>query len=164
MQGDARVIELLNEQLTSELTAINQYFLHAKMQANWGYNKLAKHTRDESIEEMTHAERLTDRILFLEGLPNYQKLLPLRIGQTIREQFESDMAVEVEVLERLREAIPYCESVGDRVSKNLFESILEDEEHHIDYLETQLHLLDTLGEQLYLAGQIEHPTPGDHAE
>jgi bacterioferritin len=113
---------------------------------------------------MTHAERLTDRILFLEGLPNYQKLLPLRIGQTVREQFESDMAVEVEVLARLREAIPYCESVGDRVSKNLFEEILADEEHHIDYLETQLHLLDTLGEQLYLAGQIEHPTPGDHAE
>jgi bacterioferritin len=164
MQGDARVIELLNEQLTSELTAINQYFLHAKMQANWGYNKLAAHTRAESIEEMTHAERLTDRILFLEGLPNYQKLLPLRIGQTVREQFESDMAIEVEVIERLREAIPHCESVGDRVSKNLFEAILEDEEHHIDYLETQLYLLDTLGEQLYLAGQIEQPTPGDHEE
>ncbi|TFV59295.1 bacterioferritin [Geodermatophilus sp. DF01-2] len=160
MQGDARVIELLNEQLTSELTAINQYFLHAKMQENWGYNKLAAYTRKESIEEMIHAERLTDRILFLEGLPNYQKLLPLRIGQTVREQFESDMAIEVEVVARLREAIPYCESVGDRTSKNLFEEILADEEHHIDYLETQLHLLDTLGEQLYLAGQIEHPTTG----
>ena len=164
MQGDARVIELLNEQLTSELTAINQYFLHAKMQANWGYNKLAKHTRDESIEEMTHAERLTDRILFLEGLPNYQKLLALRIGQSVREQFEADMAIELEVVERLRPAIAYCDQVGDRTSKNLFEEILADEEHHIDYLETQLHLLDTLGEQLYLAGQIEHPTPGDHAE
>ena len=164
MQGDKQIIELLNEQLTAELTAINQYFLHAKMQQNWGYTKLADYTRDESIDEMRHAERLTDRILFLEGLPNYQKLLPLRIGHTVREQFESDLAIEVEVLARLREAIPYCESVGDRVSKNLFESILEDEEHHIDYLETQLHLLDTLGEQLYLAGQIEHPTPGDHAE
>ena len=155
MQGDARVIELLNEQLTSELTAINQYFLHAKMQENWGYNKLAAYTRKESIEEMTHAERLTDRILFLEGLPNYQKLLPLRIGQTVREQFESDMAIEVEVLARLREAIPYCESVGDRVSKNLFESILEDEEHHIDYLEAQLHAISEMGYQNYLAEQLK---------
>ena len=161
MQGDARVIELLNEQLTSELTAINQYFLHAKMQENWGYNKLAAHTRAESIEEMTHAERLTDRILFLEGLPNYQKLLALRIGQTVREQFEADMAVEVEVIQRLRPAIAYCEEIGDHTSKRLFEEILADEEHHIDYLETQLSLMDGIGEQLYLAGQIEHPTSGD---
>ena len=160
MQGDARVIELLNEQLTSELTAINQYFLHAKMQQNWGYTKLAAHTRAESIEEMTHAERLTDRILFLEGLPNYQKLLALRIGQTVREQFEADMAIEVEVVERLRPAIAYCEQVGDHTSKRLFEEILADEEHHIDYLETQLSLIDGIGEQLYLAGQIEHPTGG----
>ena len=160
MQGDARVIELLNEQLTSELTAINQYFLHAKMQENWGYTKLAAHTRAESIEEMTHAERLTDRILFLEGLPNYQKLLALRIGQTVREQFESDMAIEVEVVQRLRPAIAYCEEIGDHTSKRLFEEILADEEHHIDYLETQLSLLGGIGEQLYLAGQIEHPTGG----
>ena len=160
MQGDARVIQMLNEQLTSELTAINQYFLHAKMQENWGYTKLAAHTRAESIEEMTHAERLTDRILFLEGLPNYQKLLALRIGQTVREQFESDMAIEVEVIDRLRPAIAYCEEVGDHTSKRLFEEILADEEHHIDYLETQLSLLDGIGEQLYLAGQIEHPTGG----
>jgi len=160
MQGDARVIEMLNEQLTSELTAINQYFLHAKMQQNWGYTKLAAHTRAESIEEMTHAERLTDRILFLEGLPNYQKLLALRIGQTVREQFESDMAIEVEVVQRLRPAIAYCEEVGDHTSKRLFEEILADEEHHIDYLETQLSLLDGIGEQLYLAGQVEHPTGG----
>ena len=160
MQGDARVIELLNEQLTSELTAINQYFPHAKMQENWGYTKLAAHTRAESIEEMTHAERLTDRILFLEGLPNYQKLLALRIGQTVREQFEADMAIEVEVIQRLRPAIAYCEEVGDHTSKRLFEEILADEEHHIDYLETQLSLMDGIGEQLYLAGQIEHPTGG----
>jgi bacterioferritin len=161
MQGDARVIDLLNEQLTSELTAINQYFLHAKMQENWGYNKLAAHTRAESIEEMTHAEKLTDRILFLEGLPNYQKLLALRIGQTVREQFESDMAIEVEVVDRLRPAIAYGVEIGDHTSKRLFEEILADEEHHIDYLETQLSLLDGIGEQLYLAGQIEHPTGGD---
>jgi len=160
MQGDARVIQMLYEQLTSELTAINQYFLHAKMQENWGYTKLAAHTRAESIEEMTHAERLTDRILFLEGLPNYQKLLALRIGQTVREQFEADMAIEVEVVERLRPAIGYCEEVGDHTSKRLFEEILADEEHHIDYLETQISLLDGIGEQLYLAGQIEHPTGG----
>ena len=160
MQGDPDVLKLLNEQLTSELTAINQYFLHAKMQENWGYTLLAAHTRAESIEEMTHAERLTDRILFLEGLPNYQKLLALRIGQTVREQFESDMAIEVEVVDRLRPAIAYCEEIGDHTSKRLFEEILADEEHHIDYLETQLSLLDGIGEQLYLAGQIEHPTGG----
>ena len=158
MQGDARVIELLNEQLTSELTAINQYFLHAKMQENWGYTKLAAHTRAESIEEMTHAERLTDRILFLEGLPNYQRLLALRVGQTVREQFESDMAIEVEVIDRLRPSIAYCDEIGDHTSKRLFEEILADEEHHIDYLETQLALMDHLGEQLYLAGQVEHPS------
>ena len=157
MQGDARVIEYLNEQLTSELTAINQYFLHAKMQANWGYNKLAKHTRDESIEEMTHAERLTDRILFLEGLPNYQKLLALRIGQSVREQFEADMAIELEVVERLRPAIAYCDQVGDRTSKNLFEEILADEEEHIDYLETQLQLMDKLGDQLYASQCVSRP-------
>ena len=158
MQGDARVLELLNEQLTSELTAINQYFLHAKMQENWGYNKLAAYTRKESIEEMVHAERLTDRILFLEGLPNYQRLLALRVGQTVREQFESDMAVELEVVERLRPAIAYCDQVGDRTSKNLFEEILADEEHHIDYLETQLALLEHVGEQLYLAELLEQPS------
>src|ERR671914_892563 len=99
MEGDQDVIALLNEQLTAELTAINQYFLHAKMQANWGFTKLAEHTRDESIDEMRHAERITDRILFLEGLPNFQKLLPLRIGQTVREQLQSDLAIEVEVVE-----------------------------------------------------------------
>ena len=158
MHGDARVIQMLNEQLTSELTAINQYFLHAKMQENWGYNKLASYTRKESIEEMVHAERITERILFLEGLPNYQKLLSLRIGQNVTEQFEADMAIEVEVVTRLRPAIAYCESVGDHTSKRLFEEILADEEHHIDYLETQLSLLQSLGEPLYLAGQIEHPT------
>jgi bacterioferritin len=128
------------------------------MQENWGYTKLAAHTRAESIEEMTHAEKLTDRILFLEGLPNYQRLLALRVGQSVREQFESDMAIEVEVIDRLRPAIAYCEEVGDHTSKRLFEEILADEEHHIDYLETQLQLMDSLGEQLYLAGQVEHPT------
>ena len=158
MQGDSRVIELLNEQLTSELTAINQYFLHARMQANWGYPKLAAHTRAESIDEMRHAEILTDRILFLEGLPNYQRLLPLRIGQTVREQLHADLQVELEVVGRLRPAIEYMRGVGDITSARIFEDILADEEHHIDYLETELALYDKLGEPLYLAQLVEQPS------
>lgn len=160
MQGDARVIEFLNEQLTAELTAINQYFLHARMQQNWGYTTLAGHTRAESLDEMRHAELLTDRILFLEGLPNYQKLFALRIGETVREQFDCDMAIEVEAVERLRNGIEYMRSVGDVTSARIFEDILADEEHHIDYLETQLGLMDTLGEELYLQNVTEHPSPG----
>ena len=160
MQGDARVIEFLNEQLTAELTAINQYFLHAKMQENWGLTTLAKHTRAESLDEMRHAEILTDRILFLEGLPNYQKLSVLRIGETVKEQFECDMKIEVEAVERLRRGIEHMRSVGDVTSAKIFEDILADEEHHVDYLETQLHLLDTLGEQLYLQNVTEHPEAG----
>jgi bacterioferritin len=159
MLGDARVIEFLNEQLTAELTAINQYFLHAKMQENWGYTKLAAHTRHESIDEMRHAEILTDRILFLEGLPNYQRLFAVRIGETVREQFECDMQIEVEAVERLRRGIEHMRSVGDVTSARLFEDILADEEHHIDYLETQLALIDKLGEALYLQNLTEHPTP-----
>jgi bacterioferritin len=158
MQGDARVIELLNEQLTAELTAINQYFLHAKMQENWGYTILAKHTRAESIDEMRHAEILTDRILYLEGLPNYQKLLALRVGETVPEQFNSDMRIEVEAVDRLRRGAEYMRSVGDITSAKLFEDILADEEHHIDYLETQLRLIEKMGEPLYLQNVTEHPT------
>ncbi|MDQ3761484.1 MAG: bacterioferritin [Actinomycetota bacterium] len=157
MRGDDKVLELLNEQLTSELTAINQYFLHAKMQANWGFTKLAEHTRNESIDEMKHAERITDRILFLEGLPNYQKLLPLRIGQTVQEQFQADLAVEKEVLERLGPGIALCREKGDITTANLLEGILADEESHIDYLETNLELIDKLGEQLYLSQLVERP-------
>ena len=114
MRGDPEVIALLNEQLTSELTAINQYFLHAKMQENWGWTKLAAYTRDESIDEMKHAEKLTDRILFLEGLPNYQRLGTLRIGQTVREQLEADLAIEVAVVERLRPGIEMMPREGRR--------------------------------------------------
>jgi bacterioferritin len=160
MQGDSQVIDFLNEQLTAELTAINQYFLHAKMQENWGYTKLAAHTRHESIDEMRHAEVLTDRILFLEGLPNFQRLFPLRIGETVREQFAADMQIEVDAVDRLRRGIAHMRSVGDVTSAKIFEDILADEEHHIDYLETQLHLLDTLGEQLYLQNVTEHPEAG----
>jgi bacterioferritin len=160
MRGDEQVIEFLNEQLTAELTAINQYFLHARMRENWGYTTLAAHTRYESIDEMRHAEVLTDRILFLEGLPNFQRLFPLRIGETVKEQFECDMKIELEAVDRLRRGIAHMRSVGDVTSARIFEDILADEEHHVDYLETQLGLLHKLGEALYLQNVTEHPTPG----
>jgi bacterioferritin len=161
MRGDAEVIELLNEQLTSELTAINQYFLHAKMQQNWGLTKLAAYTRAESVDEMRHAERITDRILFLEGLPNYQRLGTVRIGQTVREQLQADLSVEMAVVERLRPGIAMCREKGDITTANLFEDILADEERHIDYLETNLDLMGKLGDQLYLAQLVDQPpTPG----
>jgi bacterioferritin len=158
MRGDKRVIEFLNEQLSAELTAINQYFLHAKMQENFGWVKLAQHTKAESIDEMRHAEILTERILFLDGLPNYQRLFPLRIGQTITQMLESDMAVEVEAVDRLRRGSEYMRSVSDITSAKLFEDILADEEGHIDYLETQLGLVETLGEQLFLAQLVVQPS------
>jgi bacterioferritin len=157
MQGDNQVLEFLNEQLSAELTAINQYFLHARMQENFGWVKLAAHTRAESIDEMRHAELLTDRILFLDGLPNYQRLFPLRIGQTVTQMLESDMAVETEAVSRLRRGIEHMRSVSDVTSANIFETILADEESHIDYLETQLGLISQLGEALYLAQLIEQP-------
>jgi bacterioferritin len=157
VQGDAKVIEYLNEQLTAELTAINQYWLHYKLQENNGWVKLSRHTRSESIEEMHHADKLADRIIFLEGLPNFQKLSPLRIGQSVTEMFECDMKVEVEAVERLRAGIRYMREKSDVTSANLFEEILANEEEHIDYLETQLDLVRTLGEQLYLAQQVEQP-------
>ena len=157
MQGDPEVIEFLNEQLTGELTAINQYFLHAKMQDNFGWYKLAKYTRRESFDEMKHAEVLTDRILFLEGLPNYQRLFSLRVGQTVREQFAADLAIELEVVDRLRPGVALCRDKGDITTANILEKILADEESHIDYLETQLELIEKLGEQLYLAQLVERP-------
>ena len=157
MQGDERVIEFLNEQLSAELTAINQYFLHAKMQENWGYAKLAKYTRSESFDEMRHAEILTDRILFLDGLPNYQRLFPLRIGQSVPEIFRCDREIEVEAIDRLKRGVEHMESVKDYVSRDLFESILKDEEHHIDYLDTQLDIIEKIGEELYIQSLIEQP-------
>ena len=158
MQGDREIIALLNEQLTSELTAINQYFLHAKMQDNWGYTKLAAYTRAESIDEMRHAEVLTDRILFLEGLPNYQKLGTLHIGQTVKEQHQADLDLELGVVARLRPGIQLMRERGDITSARIFEDILADEEHHIDYLETELDLLEKLGEPLYLQRFVELPS------
>jgi bacterioferritin len=157
MQGDPEVIEFLNEQLTGELTAINQYFLHAKMQENFGWYRLAKYTRHESFDEMKHAEVLTDRILFLEGLPNYQRLFHVRVGQTVKEMFEADRQVEIEAIDRLRRGIQVMREKGDITSANIFENILADEEHHIDYLDTQLELIEKLGEALYLAQLIEQP-------
>ena len=157
MRGDSEIIALLNEQLTSELTAINQYFLHSKMQENWGFTELAAHTRKESFEEMQHAEMLTDRILLLDGLPNYQRLFSLRVGQTLREQFQADLAIEYEVVERLRPGIVMCREKQDSTSANILEEIVKDEESHIDYLETQLELMDKLGEQLYLAQCVARP-------
>ena len=157
MRGDERSVEFLNEQLTAELTAINQYFLHAKMQENFGWVKLAKHTRAESLDEMRHAELLTTRILFLEGLPNYQRLFALRIGQTVSQMFEADMAVELEAIDRLRRGVEYMRGTGDITSANLFEGILADEEEHVDYLETQLDLLGRLGEPLYIAQLVQQP-------
>ncbi len=161
MQGDPEVIEFLNEQLTAELTAINQYFLHAKMQENLGWTKLAKYTRSESIDEMRHAEILTDRILFLEGLPNYQRLFHVRVGQTVTEMFEADKQVEVEAIDRLRRGIDVMRAKNDVTSANIFEAILADEEHHVDYLETQLDLVAKLGEPLYIAQIIEQPGGDD---
>ncbi len=160
MRGDTKVLEHLSEQLTAELTAISQYFLHAKMQGSWGYPKLAAHTRHESIDEMRHAEVLTDRILFLEGLPNYQRPITLHIGQTLQEMFEADMEIEVAAVTRLREGAAYMRKVGDITSARLFEEILADEEHHIDYLETQLELLTSLGLALYAAQLVEQPSDG----
>jgi bacterioferritin len=158
MQGDKDIIAFLNEQLTAELTAINQYFLHYKMQENRGWKKLAEYTRHESIDEMKHAEKLTDRILYLDGLPNYQKLFPLEIGQTVTEMFQADMKVEAAAVDRLRRGIVLMRDRQDFTSANLFEEILADEESHIDYLETQLDLIGQLGEALYLAQLVEQPS------
>ena len=157
MQGDPDVLKLLNEQLTSELTAINQYFLHSKMQHYAGFTELAEYTRKEAFEEMNHAEWLTDRILLLDGLPNYQRLFSVRIGQTIREQFESDLALEMEVMARLKPGIVMCREKEDATSANILEKIVADEEDHIDYLETQLELMGKLGEELYAAQCVSRP-------
>jgi bacterioferritin len=157
MNGDEEIVSLLNEQLTAEITAISQYFLHAKMQEHWGFTGLAGHTRAESFEEMRHAERLTDRILFLEGLPNYQRVTSLRIGQTVPEQIKADLTVEMEAIGRLRPGIELMRSRGDVTSARIFETILEDEEDHVEYLETELELIGKLGEGLYLQRHAEPP-------
>lgn len=155
MKGDAKVIEFLNKALYNELTAINQYFLHAKMLKNWGLHELAKHEYEESIDEMKHADKLSERILFLDGLPNFQMLGKLRIGENPRELLECDLALELEGLPVLREAIAHCETVSDYVSRQLFSDILESEEEHIDWIETQLSVIDRIGEPNYLLTKLE---------
>ena len=155
MKGDAKVLEFLNRQLKNELTAINQYFLHYRMLKNWGFERLAKHEYHESIDEMKHADKLSDRILFLDGLPNFQALGKLRIGENPKELLECDLALEYEAVPLLREAIAHCEQVGDYVSRQLFADILDSEEEHIDWIETQLSLIERLGEQNYLLTKIE---------
>ena len=157
MQGDARVIEYLNRVLGNELIAINQYFLHSRMYKDWGLKELAEHEYHESIDEMKHADKLTERILFLEGLPNLQELGKLLIGENTEEMLKCDLKLELLALPDLREAIAYCESISDYVSRELFEEILESEEAHIDWLETQLGLIEKVGIQNYQQSAMEHP-------
>jgi len=155
MKGDPKVIELLNEALKAELTAVNQYWLHYRMLDNWGVKKLAELERHESIDEMKHADRFAERILFLEGLPNFQSLNPLRIGESVEEILKADMAAEHEAIEMYRNGAAYCESVRDFVSRDLFVEVLNDEEGHLDTLETQFELIKQMGMQNYIQLQSE---------
>lgn len=155
MKGDKKVIEYLNAILKKELTAINQYFLHSRMLEDWGVTKLAKHEYQESIEEMQHADILIKRILLLEGLPNLQDMGKIRIGENVKEILECDLAGELEALPILKEAVKYCDSIGDYVSKDIFVSILTDEEHHIDGIETQLHQIGLIGIEKFILLQSD---------
>jgi bacterioferritin len=154
MQGDVKVIEYLNTALRQELTAINQYWLHYRFLQNWGLLDMAKVWRKESIEEMNHADRITDRIIFLDGFPNMQVLDPLRIGQNVREIIECDLATEISARTLYQEAAIHCHSVKDYVSRDLFEELMKDEEHHIDFLETQLDLIGRIGIELYTQSHV----------
>jgi bacterioferritin len=151
MKGNPKVIALLNQVLKAELTAINQYFLHAEMCANWGYYSLAGRTRKESIEEMTHAERCMERILYLDGTPNMSDLFKINVGASVPQQLKNDLQLEYDAVKRLNDGIAHCRDLGDEGSRTLLKSILQDEEHHIDWLEAQLHALEEMGVQNYLA-------------
>ena len=155
MKGDPKVIEYLNKTLGNELVAINQYFLHARMYKDWGLKELAEHEYEESIDEMKHADKLIERILFLEGLPNLQDLGKLMIGENTREMLECDLKLELMAIPDLRDAMAYCETVRDYVNRDLFREILSNEEDHVDWLETQLGLIDKVGIENYLQSKIE---------
>jgi bacterioferritin len=154
MQGNPKILEVLNDVLTAELTAINQYFIHAKMAKNWGFNRLADYIQHESIDEMKHADSLIERILFLEGVPNMQRLFPIKVGETVPEQFALDLAVEYEAVKRLNAGIEACVAASDNATRSMLESILVAEEDHADWLETQIETMRLIGEQNYLAQQL----------
>jgi bacterioferritin len=154
MKGDPQVIEVLNDVLTSELTAINQYFIHHKMCENWGYLRLSKQKRGESIDEMKHADSVIDRILFFDGVPNMQRMNPVRVGEDPIEQHKVDLALEVDAIERLNNAISLCREKADNGTRELLEGILRDEEAGADWLEAQLHIIDQIGKENYLMEQI----------
>jgi bacterioferritin len=155
MQGNAQVVEILNEVLTAELTAVNQYFIHAMMCRNWRYQRLAKHSREESIEEMKHAQELIERVLYMEGVPNMQRYLKINVGQNVPEQHQFDLQLERDAVARLNRGIALCRDVGDNGSRLLLEKILHEEEDHIDWLEAQLQQIEDVGLQNYLTAQIE---------
>jgi len=154
MKGNGKVIEVLNEILTAELTGINQYFVHAKMCGNWGYERLAEAIRKESMEEMRHAEELIERILFLDGLPNIQRLAKVKVGEKVAEQLKLDHELELEAVAKLNKAIALATEAGDNGSRDLFERILKSEEDHVNWLEAQLELIRQVGEENYLAQQM----------
>jgi len=154
MRGNDRIIELLNEVLTAELTAVNQYFLHAKLCEHWGYQRLAAHVKAESIDEMRHAELVTDRVLFLDGIPNYQRYFPLHIGETVAEQFAADLQLEYTAIERLNNGIAEAVALGDNGTRELLAGILVSEEEHADWLETQQETIRQIGIEHYLAQQM----------
>ena len=159
MKGDPKVIEILNETLKNELTAINQYFLHYRMLEHWGITKLAKAEYEESIDEMKHADRLAARILFLDGLPNFQLLGRLRIGETVEELLKADLALENDAIPQLREGIAHCEQIKDYISRDLLQSILDSEEEHVDFLETQFEMIERMGIQNYI--QLQSKAAGE---